>query len=59
MLKNEIEKLYEKLASEDPAGFYVSPRTIFINALNEGRVDEETVHRAREYYGRMWNYVGD
>lgn len=56
---NDIDELYRKLEDADPAGGYVSRATIFMNALNEGRVDKDAVHRAREYYGRLWNYTGD
>ena len=31
----------------------------FIHALNDGLIDEDTFYAARDYYGRLWNYVGD
>lgn len=31
----------------------------FGHALRDGLIDEELYNLAAEYYGRMWNYVGD
>ena len=31
----------------------------FRHALNDGLIDEDTYQKARIYYGKLWNYVGD
>ena len=54
-----ISKLYQKLEDEYSDGDYVSRATIFNRALSEGKITEEVRDRAREDYGRLWNYVGD
>ena len=55
----DISKLYQKLEDEYSDGGYVSRATIFNRALSENKITEEVRDRAREYYGRLWNYVGD
>ena len=55
----DISKLYQKLEDEYPDGGYVSRATIFNRALSEGKITEKIWNRAREYYGSLWNYVGD
>lgn len=55
----DISKLCHELEGEYPDGGYVSRATIFNRALSEGKITEEVRDRAREYYGRLWNYVGD
>ena len=55
----DISKLYHKLEDGYPDGEYVSRATIFNRALSEGKITKEVRDRAREYYGRLWNYVGD
>lgn len=55
----DISKLYHKLEDEYSDGGYVSRATIFNRALSEGKITEKIWTRAREYYGRLWNYVGD
>lgn len=55
----DIEKLYEKLESLYSDGGYVSRATIFNRALREGKISEEIRDKAQDYYGRLWNYVGD
>lgn len=59
MTKQEIRELYDKLEAEDPEGGYVSRASIFYNALNKGKITMDVVEQAREYYGSLWNYVGD
>lgn len=54
-----INKLYNELERRYEDGGYVSRATIFNRALNEGLIDEQTRNQAREYYGKLWNYVGD
>ena len=54
-----IEKLYEKLESLYSDGGYVSRATIFNRALREGKISKEIRDKAQDYYGRLWNYVGD
>lgn len=55
----DISKLYQKLKEEYPDGEFVSRATIFNRALSEGKITKEVRDRAREYYRRLWNYVGD
>lgn len=55
----DVSKLYQKLEDEYSDGGYVSRATIFNRALSEGKITKEVRDRAREYYGRLWNYVGD
>lgn len=55
----DISKLYHKLEDEYSDGGYVSRATIFNRALSEGKITEKIWTRAREYYGSLWNYVGD
>lgn len=59
MVNIDISKLYQKLEGEYPDGGYVSRAAIFNRALNEGKITEEVWNKAREYYGKLWNYVGD
>ena len=55
----DISKLCYELENEYPDGGYVSRATLFNRALSEGKITKEVRDRAREYYGRLWNYVGD
>lgn len=55
----DIPKLYNELENQDPEGGYCSRATIFGNALRNGKISEEVYKKAREYYGRLWNYTGD
>ena len=59
MKKYEIGELYAKLENEDPEGGYVSRATVFMNALNAGKITIDQVNEAKQYYGSLWNYVGD
>ena len=54
-----INELYNKLVAEYEDGGYVSRATIFNRALNEGKITKDIWNKAREYYGRLWNYTGD
>jgi hypothetical protein len=54
-----IRELYNNLVNDYEDGYYVSRATIFNRALNEGKITEETRDSARDYYGSLWNYVGD
>ena len=56
---NDIDELYNKLESEDPEGGYASRSTIFRKACQNGKITEDVCMQAREYYGSLWNYVGD
>lgn len=58
-MKIDISKLCYELENEYPDRDYVSRATIFNRALSEGKITKEVRDRAREYYGRLWNYVGD
>lgn len=59
MTNEEIRELRRQLEDEYPDGGYASCATIFNRALNEGKITIETRDAARDYYGRLWNYVGD
>lgn len=54
-----IGELYNKLEREYPDGGYVSRATIFMKAWKDGKITEDIVKKAKEYYGSLWNYVGD
>lgn len=55
----EIMKLTEKLEDHYSDGGYVSRATIFNRALNDGLITKDVRDEARDFYGRLWNYVGD
>lgn len=59
MSNNEIRELCNKLESEYPDGGYVSRASVFNRALQDGKITEEIRDAARDYYGTLWNYVGD
>lgn len=59
MTGTEIRELYNELEEQDPEGGYCSIATVFTKALNAGKVTVETVKEAKQYYGSLWNYVGD
>lgn len=59
MTDKEIRELCNKLEDSYSDGGYVSIATLFNRALNEGKISVEVRDKAREYYGRLWNYVGD
>lgn len=59
MTNMEIRDLYNKLEAEDPEGGYCSRASVFMKALNAGKITVETVKEAKAYYGSLWNYVGD
>lgn len=50
---NEFEKKY------NPYPIQMSREEAFRNAWQDGLIDKETYNEAREYYGNLWNYVGD
>lgn len=49
----EFERKYNKYPVQ--MGRYEA----FGRALQDGLIDQETYNEAREYYGSLWNYVGD
>ena len=59
MPNNEIRELYKKLEAEYSDGGYVSRATIFNRAMWDGKITERVRDQAQEYYGSLWNYVGD
>ena len=59
MTDSEIRELERKLESEYSDGGYASRATIFNRALREGKITEDVRDEAQEYYGSLWNYVGD
>lgn len=54
-----ISELYSKLSDEYPDGDYVSRATIFNRAMWDGKITERVRDKACDYYGSLWNYVGD
>ena len=54
-----IRELYNKLVDEYEDGGYVSRAAIFNRAMWDGKISEKTRDLAQEYYGSLWNYVGD
>lgn len=59
MTEYDIRKLCNELEADYEDGGYMSRATIFNRALREGKITEEIRDKAREYYGRLWTYVGD
>ena len=59
MTDMDIRNLCNKLEDFYSDGGYVSRATLFNRALNEGKITEEVRDRAKEYYGKLWTYVGD
>ena len=59
MIDEDVRDLCRELERVYPDGGYVSRATLFNRALNEGKISIEVRDRAREYYGKLWNYVGD
>lgn len=55
----EINALYNELSKVYSGGFSMSRAGLFNRAFNDGRITMEVLEAAREYYGRLWNYVGD
>ena len=49
----EFEDKYNKYPVQ------MSRSKAFLCALNDGLIDKQTYEQAREYYGKLWNYVGD
>ena len=59
MTNSEIRELARKLESKYSDGGYVSRATLFNRAMWDGTITERTRDLAQEYYGSLWNYVGD
>ena len=59
MTDSEIRELARKLESKYSDGGYVSRATLFNRAMWDGTITERIRHLAQEYYGSLWNYVGD
>lgn len=59
MTDSEIRELARKLESKYSDGDYVSRATLFNRAMLDGTITERTRDLAQEYYGSLWNYVGD
>ena len=56
---NKISDTYFTLLELFPDESYHSRASAFYRGLNASLVSEDEVKKAREYYGRMWYYVGD
>ena len=59
MTSNEIRKLTNKLESMYPDGGYVSRQTIYQHGLDGGIITQNEYNEAKNFYGSLWNYVGD
>lgn len=53
----EMYKEFERKYNKYPVDMARSQA--FLCALNDGIIDEQTYEQAKEYYGDLWNYVGD
>ena len=47
------------LISKHPEIAYCSRATIFQKALEDGEITEAQYNAAKEYYGKLWEYVCD
>jgi hypothetical protein len=52
-MTRELSNLYPMEAN------YGSRCSLWLCALNDGVVSREEYEGARDYYGRLWTYVGD
>ena len=55
-----FNEMYQEFEGKyNPYPIQMSRAEAFRYALRDGLIDEETYHKAREYYGNLWFYVGD
>lgn len=59
MASEEISKLTNTLESMYPDGGCVSRQTIYQYGLNDGIITQNEYNEAKNFYGSLWNYVGD
>lgn len=59
MTSEEIRKLTNTLESMYPDGGYVSRQTIYQHGLDDGIITQNEYNEAKNFYGSLWNYVGD
>lgn len=59
MASEEIRKLTNTLESMYSDGGYVSRQTIYQHGLNDGIITQNEYNEAKNFYGSLWNYVGD
>ena len=57
--KNYNEMYWEFEKKYNPYPVDMACYEAFRYALNDGLIDEDTYYEAREYFGKLWNYVGD
>lgn len=56
----DFNEMYWKFESKyNPYPVQMARADAFQHALNEGLIDEDTYRMAREYFGKLWFYVGD
>ena len=56
----DFNEMYWKFESKyNPYPIQMSRAQAFGMALDDGLIDEDTYRMAREYFGKLWNYVGD
>lgn len=59
-LMKEIDDARKMLEEKFPIeANYSSRSSLWGEGLKAGIVTEELYRKAREYYGKLWNYVGD
>lgn len=60
MTTTNFTKIYSDMEQKHhPYPTQMARSDAFGHALADGIIDEETYLAAREYYGKLWNYVGD
>lgn len=57
--KNYNEMYWEFEKKYNPYPVDMACYEAFRYALNDGSIDEDTYYEAQEYFGKLWNYVGD
>ena len=58
--KKDYEKMYWSFEEKyNPYPIQMARYDAFRHALTDGLIDEETYFEAQEYFGKLWNYVGD
>lgn len=56
LVKNARKRLASSYPTED---MYGSRCSLFGMGLHDGAITQDVYNHARQYYGRLWDYVGD
>ncbi len=60
MTNHNFTKMYNEFEDKyNPYPVQMSRSKAFRCALDDGLIDEETYKAAQQYFGKLWNYVGD